>query len=449
MIIKNIEIPKTEYLWNPSWQQPFETFESLIDKFKFVNEISDNYFNNVLTYERQQKILMSTLGFTQSEYQEKLEAFVFSRIGNEIERTKTIDECNKFCPVCKFLGFQSIFHKVIIFDHCIYHPTEKLEMGDKLQYQSIYNQKFTINEIFSIWSKKIEVRDKKYFEFIDLQPIFKDEVESNQTVYIEGIKADNIELQKSILNDRILESSPKIKILMPALYETKSLMKWWERQRRQKIFLSRKVQYGRLILSNNPSKSNLIKEIQNKGFKKSHKDIDNSINHYLIELLSEHHQCIKKEDNSCIVSTFYRKYIRIKNRAMMNFHLFHPNWNDSAYAQIKHSILRDFVRTKRYVFDEVNREYDNPINHISEDVLNTDVVAFHVYHDIACFLMVMVLDKLNIPNNLHTQELKMVHTSNKVLIYSTRSIKDITETLLNYCDSQNSCMKCNKKQKNN
>jgi len=442
MIIQQSKSPfNTEYVWNQNWIQKYEMYDNIIKKFKYANQISEtNFVNEFVNGDKEQK-LIDTLGFSKNEYQKDLNNMVFSRIGNSINNVDSIISNPRICTKCYLKGFHSVFHQILIFSNCIYHKKEKLiQYSDiwrnNLNLLNIYNGELKIQNIYNIWSKKVDITDIKYYKFISLPPIFFDSISMKQNVELEGFDTDDESIINQFLDERILNKNNGVTASVPLL-EGEDLSRWWERQRRQKFFLNRKLLYGGLIKQNNNKKRYFIPEIQKNGFKYSYWDIRKSINHYIMKILVKHKYCINNDLNGCLIADFYKEFKSSQSIMQTNYRI--TRYNMTLRDSLKQEVLKGFIREKKYLYDPELNEFKDSINHLSEFILDTDNIGFHMYHDRVYLIMITILTELNIPHSFKNQGLQMGYSKNKAWFYYCPSISNILHFLLEYCDSNDKC----------
>lgn len=190
----------------PEWIQKYESYDDIIRKFCFANEITPTYFDKIFSTESQQKRFEKIIGFSKAEYTDFQKKLVFSRIGTHINGERVFRNEEWICNKCYAEGQHSIFHQISIFTNCIYHKKERLVINGYQNRSATKWNKFKsnldeegerpINEIFKKWSNNQIVKSPPFQLFISIPEIF--DVKPALTVF----KRNNIEIEGDLnLND--------------------------------------------------------------------------------------------------------------------------------------------------------------------------------------------------------------------------------------------------------
>lgn len=187
--------------WNSNWIDKYESIWSVLEKFKVANVLTDNQILDYFGNENVKKLkhvkysgksvrnLINCSGLDMNLLNKKL-GFDFSSQVKLISKVITFYSGSKhlsflsnnlrFCPHCMKNSYHSVFHQLLFFDTCVFHPNVKLQTkceSCKLDFQeyslltagsiinhcncgvNFKNKHTSVKHLFSSWKLKVELAE--------------------------------------------------------------------------------------------------------------------------------------------------------------------------------------------------------------------------------------------------------------------------------------------------
>lgn len=250
--------------WNSNWIDKYESIWSVLEKFKAANLITDNQFLDFFGNENIKKLkhvkysgkslrnLVDCSGLDIILINKKLGFDFNSQVEIILKVINFYSGCNhlsffsnnlRFCSHCMINSYHSVFHQLLFFDTCVFHPNIKLKSkceNCKMNFQEYEllkdgftdnyckcvknpeNKYKSINTMFSLWKQKFEliennlktIMEKDYFntkynyyfpnrsrELIKLRYFMEDYIELNQL----NSSFKKIEISVKTIHENIIE----------------------------------------------------------------------------------------------------------------------------------------------------------------------------------------------------------------------------------------------------
>ncbi|AZV43020.1 hypothetical protein [Peribacillus asahii] len=135
--------------WSIEWIQDYESPWGILEKFSYANVIDGNtilelignenvkqlksisnagssHRNLIYFFSIDSELSQKIIGIDLKEYHAKLVDKLIHKIPNIKYESKYFHSNLSYCPICLSKGYHSILHQLIIFDHCAFHPEQKL-----------------------------------------------------------------------------------------------------------------------------------------------------------------------------------------------------------------------------------------------------------------------------------------------------------------------------------
>lgn len=139
---------QNKVLWNPDWKQKYESIWSIIEKFKYANSIngrealeylgdekirrrykngfSKNHRTLLTTNYLSKEKFLNIFQFEITSIQKEFENSIMALLKDREVKYSPFNDNLQFCKKCIKTGYHSYFHQTRFFDHCAFHPNEKL-----------------------------------------------------------------------------------------------------------------------------------------------------------------------------------------------------------------------------------------------------------------------------------------------------------------------------------
>lgn len=192
-----------QFTWSSDWIQDYESPWGILEKFMWANSIDGNTILELIGNENVKqlknisnagyrhrsliyfssidpKMSQKIIGINLIGYHDNLVEKLIRIIPNIRYESSFFYSNLSYCPICLSKGYHSILHQLIIFDHCAFHPEQKLidkcvkcnqlmpeyiiNKGSKEAFRCNCGYHFldseNIRTLFSSWKKPLEIQNK-------------------------------------------------------------------------------------------------------------------------------------------------------------------------------------------------------------------------------------------------------------------------------------------------
>lgn len=149
-----------KYIWNSNWIMPYESLWNIIEKFKYINVLTNKELKKILNFKPNRNTLQTSNIFyiyRNNTFEESIVLDFFNLTDSHFEMlsmykyNSIFSLMNKeiyYCPECIKIGYHSFYHQIKFMKKCIFHDIFLEKASDDSNIPCVYSISSSANEAY-------------------------------------------------------------------------------------------------------------------------------------------------------------------------------------------------------------------------------------------------------------------------------------------------------------